>query len=142
MDINTIYNDFTTKLLPKVAEGVQITQEYFSELFGRYAHYLFITDVMTAVALVVLTLAAISAHKKVWKLAEGLVYYRDWGDKETPQNDNMYLVRIVSVTVLTFVCIFSTTGAWGSIMNAVKAYYVPEVRVYEELKPVIQQATN
>ena len=42
--IETLYNDFTTKLLPKIQEGLVITKDYFLDLFGRYVKYLIITD--------------------------------------------------------------------------------------------------
>ena len=41
-----IYNDFVTKMLPKVQEGLMITKDYFTDLFGRYVHYLIVIDIV------------------------------------------------------------------------------------------------
>ena len=42
--MDNIYTDFTTKLLPKIQEGLMITKDYFIDLYGRYIKYLIVTD--------------------------------------------------------------------------------------------------
>ena len=42
--LEQMYSDFTTKLLPKIGEGLSMTKDYFFELFGRYVKYLIIVD--------------------------------------------------------------------------------------------------
>jgi hypothetical protein len=66
--LETIYTDFTTKLLPKIAEGLTITKDYFMDLFGRYAHFLFIRDLIyTVLCLLVITILGIVVYKLIRK---------------------------------------------------------------------------
>jgi len=44
MNSNQLYADFTQKVVPLVAQGVQITKDYAFDLFGRYIKYLVISD--------------------------------------------------------------------------------------------------
>ena len=43
--MNQIYEDIKVNVLPKIAEGFAMTQEYFQELFGRYVQYLIISRI-------------------------------------------------------------------------------------------------
>jgi len=44
MNFETLYNDISTNVLPKIADGLTITKDYAYDLFGRYITYLIITD--------------------------------------------------------------------------------------------------
>lgn len=62
MEIDTIYNDFITKLLPQIQQGLTIIKEYFTDLFSRYIKYLIITDsIWTGVGLLMVILSIVGA---------------------------------------------------------------------------------
>ena len=61
-----LYTDFTEKMLPMIQEGLMITKEYFTDLFGRYIKYLIVTDAIDVAASIVIFLALI-----IWREARG-----------------------------------------------------------------------
>lgn len=47
-------------MLPKVSEGLMITKEYFTDLFGRYVQYLIVTDcIFIGIGLLILPLGIV-----------------------------------------------------------------------------------
>lgn len=114
-----IYTDFTTKLLPKIQEGLVITKDYFTDLFGRYVKYLIISDTITAVLMLVL---AIGGGVLLYK---GIKYgiKEDWPGGEVP------MIILGAIGIICGVIFFIT-----SVMNIVKDIYIPEVRVIEKIQ--------
>lgn len=113
-----LYTDFTNKVLPAIQEGLVITQEYFTELFSRYVKYLIITDaIFTFIGFVFLVgslLALVPLYKRL-----------DLEDKP----DVMFLL---------FPLVFGAYLFFDKGDDLIKAIYIPEVRVYEELKPLMK----
>jgi hypothetical protein len=113
--IEKLYEDFTTKLLPQIQEGLTITKDYFVDLFGRYIQYLIIKDAfLLALGVLGLIVVAILVHKAF-----------------KTKNPEIFIPA----------CTF---GAFGILVfglmalcngdNLIKSIYIPEVRVYQEFK--------
>ena len=62
-----LYTDFTEKLLPIVAQGIQITFDYFTNLFGRYVEYLILTDSIVMIGTLSIFIVTILFLIKNWK---------------------------------------------------------------------------
>lgn len=115
-----IYNDFTTKLLPKIASGLAITKGYFIDLFGRYVKYLIVTDSMWLVtSLVVLSIS--------------VIVFFIYKDKALEASDNYEVWPIFFFIVLTMSSIFGVVGAAINVNHVVKDIYIPEIRIYQSL---------
>lgn len=115
--MDKIYEDFTTKLLPKVAEGLVITKDYFIELFGRYIKYLIITDSIQVTISALVLLSTILA----------IVIYLPKRLRKLDELDILWLFTIIPLT-------FSTVLLFEGIDNLIKSIYIPEVRIYQELQ--------
>lgn len=116
--IEQLYTDFTTKLLPTIQEGLVITKDYFIEFFGRYVKYLIITDsiylgisIILLVAVSKMVLISTSKHKG--------------------GEDLEYAILIIVGIPVAIICLMCTIT---NANNLIKDIYVPELRVYEELK--------
>lgn len=114
--MDQIYQDFTTKLLPKVAEGLQITKEYFIELFGRYIHYLRIMDSIKLVVCLILFIMFVYFVPRVWK----------WLRTCDPGVEIFVGIYFIPIIILFF-SIFHYAD------NLVKDIYIPEIRVMQEI---------
>ncbi len=115
--LETIYTDFTTKLLPKIAEGLVMTKDYFMDLFGRYATYIFITDIIYAVLCLIAIFATIYIGYKIYKAIDDIT------------DPSMMFLIFLAVPL-----IFSITGFIQYSSEAVKVKYIPEVVVFEKIK--------
>lgn len=120
--LETIYTDFTTKLLPKIAEGLTITKDYFMDLFGRYAHFLFIRDLIyTVLCLLVITILGIVVYKLIRKaISDG-----GWNGAE------------MAILFLFIPIGFAITGFIQYSTYTIQDAYVPEIRIYQEIKGYI-----
>lgn len=120
--IETIYTDFTTKLLPKIAEGLTITKDYFMDLFGRYAKFLFIRDLTyTTLCLLVIIVLGIIAYKLIRKaISDG-----GWGGAE------------MAIVFLFIPIGFAIAGFIHYGTYTIQYAYVPEIRIYQEIKGYI-----
>lgn len=122
--LETIYNDFTTKLLPKISEGLTITKDYFMDLFGRYAKFLFIQDLSYSIlCLIILIIILIVLYKLIKK------YIKDDGF------DGIEILFILSILPIGL----SLFGFITNGIDAIKDVYVPEIRVYEEISSYINK---
>lgn len=121
--IETIYNDFTTKLLPKIAEGLTITKDYFLDLFGRYAHFLFVRDLMYTilcfVGFIISLIITYVAYKKIKS-------HVDENEYDSP----MYIFLIFLLLPFGFLI----AGFITNLTNTIQDAYVPEIRIYQEIK--------
>lgn len=116
-----LYSDFTTKLLPKIQEGLVITKDYFLSLFGRYIKYLIVSDSLMIVLGVTLFVLCLFAVKWLeWKAEED-----DWNSEFRV----FYIFFIIPVMISLVITI-------SSIDNLLKDIYVPEIRIYQELKDI------
>jgi hypothetical protein len=123
-----LYTDFTNNILPAIQEGMVITQEYFTELFSRYVKYLIITDIVTIVGVLLIATALIVALKKFWEFSETEIEKYDRGP---------FRFTFSAIFVLVFVAVI-VPALYFNTTNLIKAIYIPEVRVYEELKPLMK----
>lgn len=120
--LDRIYEDFTTKLLPKVAEGLTITKEYFFDLFGRYVKYLIITDAISLVISIgVFVLGVIMCKKYLKKIWNDM----DWGYSPLPLFMSLGIIGIA---------VFGVIAIYVDASNIVKSIYIPEIRIYEQIK--------
>jgi len=127
--MDKIYEDFTTKMLPTIQEGLVITKDYFIDLFGRYVTYLLVTDIIG----LILSVLALVVGLCILRLAIKKGVANDWlGGMEIP----LFFISAFLILVGFIVSVEKT-------FDVVKDVYIPEVRVYEELKPLFtNQTTN
>lgn len=120
-----IYNDFTTKLLPQIQEGLVITKEYFIDLYGRYIKYLILIDTLSLVFCILFVLGS-----------SYCIYYCFQQYKEKEEDgffgdfDDGYLM--VSIIPLVFFVI-SILFTFSAMDNLIKDIYIPEVRIMQEI---------
>ena len=120
-----LYNDFTTKLLPKIQEGLVISKDYFLDLFGRYIKYLIIHDIIFAsIGIITLILGIISLRKAI-----------KWGETIDPESSGF----VVVLGILSIVAIVAgITMMISNSLNLVKDIYIPEIRIYQQLQYINQ----
>ena len=122
--MESLYEEFTTKLLPTIQEGLVITKEYFIDLFGRFIKYLIITDILSIVFGVILLTVTFFVVKKLVK-----------GAKHAVEEDLDPFGWIIGA-----ICVVMAGVGVGMVMTVlstldlVKSIYIPEVRIYEEIK--------
>jgi len=121
--IETMYTDFTTKLLPKIAEGLIVTKDYFMDLFGRYAHFLFIRDLIyTVLCFLGLVVVGIVRYKLIKKsISDG-----GWNGAET------------SLMFFLIPIFFLFMGFINYGTYTIQDKYVPEIRIYQEINEYIK----
>lgn len=123
--IEKLYEDFTTKLLPTIQDGLVITKDYFMDLFGRYVKYLIIIDSLYLAISISCIILSIFIYNKIRKYIKK--------EKETNTYDCgepyefLYLLPI-------FIILAGLMGFFDYSDNLIKDLTVPEIRVYEELK--------
>ena len=110
-----LYNDFVSNVLPKIQEGLVITQEYFTDLFGRYVHYLIISDSLFIILNLIVLVLTIYYFKKYF------AYLSEDNDMSLILSLFFFFVSLGVISLITF----------G--IDLIKDIYIPEVRVYEEL---------
>lgn len=132
--LEQIYSDFTTKLLPTIQSGLAITKDYFIELFGRYIKYLIITDIVSIVKsllLIVLAYVIFRYAKKSWIARES------WADSSYAHDR---IPEALGFLIALLFTVFGVCAFFSSVNNLVKAIYIPEIRVYEEISDYRHQA--
>ncbi len=120
--LDTLYTDFVTKMLPQIQEGLVITKDYFTDLFGRYVTYLMITDIITIALLVIFFIGSVWASVKSYKIAK------------EDDDDGIFAFTCVVFVILSVVQPFIIVE---ETLDLVKLIYIPEVRIYQELQGVI-----
>ena len=119
--MDKMYKDFTTKMLPTIQQGLSITKDYFLDLFGRYVKYLIISDsIALAIWTVVLIVSVIIFVKYFKKSLEAAGDYDTW--------PIVFWVGVVAGIL---------GGIIGVCINLnwlVQDFYVPEIRIYQELQ--------
>lgn len=117
--IEQLYADFTTKLLPKIQEGLVISKDYFMDLFGRYVKFLFITDLIYTILCLLIAIT-------------GIVFITKGIQKYKKTDDDGYIQMIIFLGAIPF--ILGMLFFIFNLQNVIKDKYIPEVRVFEELK--------
>ena len=119
--MDKIYEDFTANVLPKISEGLTMTKDYFFDLFGRYVHYFTVVD---SIALFI-SIAFLFLIIFLW--SKFFLYM-----KKEDMLDNLDFI----MPTLIIICIFSMNiiTILHCSKNLIKDIYIPELRVYEELK--------
>ena len=120
--LDTLYTDFTNKVLPAIQEGLIITQEYFTDLFGRYVKFLIVTDAIYTFIGFVLMVGSVLVVRPWFKSLEKY------------ESGAGFCVALLLFPLVFGAIIFFTNGT-----NLLKAIYIPEVRVYEELRPLLNK---
>jgi hypothetical protein len=120
MNIDTIYNDFVTKLLPQIQQGLTITKEYFGDLFGRYIKYLIITNSIWAIIGLILFITGIVLLIKFQKIIR-----ESWG------NYSSEFMGIVVPFIISIMIISGSVIFLANVDNLIKDIYIPEVRIIE-----------
>lgn len=131
--LDKMYLDFNERLLPAVQEGIQITKDYFLDLFTRYAHYLLLTDILEGIIWLIVGIVAVVVLRKTIKRMN---------TKGFDFTTEMDFFAPIIVAVMSLVIIFSLMGIHKSATNAIKAKFIPEVRVYEELQSMRPSNNN
>ena len=119
--LETIYNDFTTKLLPQIQQGLVITKDYFADLFGRYVKYLIVMDSLCII--LGLTMFIVALYFGLRKKTADWV--KDGGSYSG--RDFIYL-PIVVIGLVGILMFFFSVG------DLVKDIYIPEIRVIEKIQ--------
>lgn len=123
--IEQLYNDFSTKLLPKISEGLSMTYDYFLNLFGRYIKYLIITDAIYSVIWLVVFLTSVFYFRKSLKTLFSIDSYREEGR----------FAFWITIGCLTFISgLMSFFAVLEYTEDVIKDIYIPEIRIYEEIK--------
>ncbi len=128
MNIDKIYSDFITNVAPKIQEGLVITKEYFTDLFGRYVKYLIVSDIVNIISCIITSIICFYLIKfsiqKFIKTSEYSDERFGWG----------VMIFLSSLgMVISFVCF------WISVDDLIKDIYIPEVRVIEEISSQINK---
>lgn len=125
MNLDQLYKDFTEKALPQIQQGLQITKDYFTDLFGRYVKYLIGVDIFYIILGVIFTIAGIIVLKKFIK----------WGNEDEWDNPGIVMgtlfLGVAPIIIgIAMICV--------NTLNLVQTIYVPEISIYQ----AIQQLRN
>ncbi len=121
--LETIYTDFTTKLLPKIAEGLVMTKDYFTDLFGRYVHFLIVRDIIYLGLNILGLIITLFICYKIYK-------YTSKDDFEWIDSPHIVLPSMLLIIPI----IFMISGIVNNTTEIVKLKYIPEVVVFEKIK--------
>lgn len=113
--IEQIYNDFTTKLLPTIQEGLAISKDYFMDLFGRYVKYLIAIDSFWMVFGIILMIASVIIFIKL--------------HKKFKVDVSIYGLEYLLVIPLFIGFVIFSNNA----QSLMEDLLIPEVRIYQEL---------
>ncbi len=141
--LEQIYNDFTTKMLPAIQEGLTITRDYFMDLFGRYVKYLIATDAIEMLFWIFMIVA-------VWIMRDRVIEYakKFAVNRNNPEHDESVVGTTIAATIIATCAIFGfTLGVFEKGKDLAQDIFIPEIRVYEELSNMykvhqIQQQQN
>lgn len=121
--METLYNDFTTNILPKINEGLSMTKDYFFDLFGRYVKFLIVKDLIGLGIALILIVVLTLVFKKLLNWARTLDEY-----------DKTLLIIFGSVVFTLIVGSIFFIGVVENTLDLAKTIYIPEVRVLEEIQ--------
>lgn len=115
--LEQMYNDFVTKVLPTIQEGLVISKDYFFDLFGRYVKYLIVVDsIWIAFGLIVTIIGCLFVYNAVSSKSM---------DSETA--GGVFALGGFLFIIGVFVFMINT-------FNLIQTIYIPEVRIYKEIQ--------
>lgn len=116
MNFDQIYADFTSKFLPLAEKGISLSKDYVMDIFGRYVTYMIISDSMLVIVL---------------SLAIGFLifYIKKPRDEECSYYDDDANIMLIWVFL-----VFCSVGNLIAIDHLVKDIFVPEVKIFEQIK--------
>lgn len=123
-----IYEDFTTKLLPKIATGLTITKDYFMDLFARDIKYLIITDTVWTLVGLFMIIAGVIVLVKALKIPNQKSIYVE--DMEEWNDIKSFLIILLAPTLFSI----GLSLFFFKLDNLIKDKYLPEIRVYEQFQ--------
>lgn len=126
-----LYNDFVTKMLPTIQEGLMITKDYFVDLFGRYITYLIATDIIKITTC--LFVFGFAIYMVRW------LYKGKWVASLDNYTGDRTIVRVVGTLVGGAIIIGSFLTCLHHLHQLAKVVFVPEIRVYEELSTMFNK---
>ena len=120
-----LYNDFTTKVLPKVAEWFAMTKDYAFELWWRYIKYLIIMDTLGMLLWIIFLIASY----KIFSYQKEVIKKWTIEDRRSFADLEWKLIYILPIIVLIF------WFAWlvVNVKLVAKDLLIPEIRIYQEL---------
>lgn len=126
MEIKELYQVFTQEILPVVWDWMQITFDYFIDLFSRYVIYLWVTELITLIALSVLTHLIIKRTKKS-------ILFIKWHWWLPAREGEVFLNGFVSLALLMLwaLCLSKLYLSW---LHLTKIVVVPEIAVFEKIQ--------
>ena len=119
-----LYADFTTKFLPKIQEGLVISKDYFTDLFGRYVKYLIVTDTLNVIFGIVTLVVVVF-----------LVCNRRFRELLKKGFDDYDMWPIVACCGIGLATVIGIILFFTGLTSLVKDIYIPEVRIYQKLIP-------
>ncbi len=124
-----LYEDFITKVLPQIKEGLIITKDYFVDLFGRYVKYLIAVDSIEMLIGFIFLVGALyfGLRKKT----------RDWLTETNSYGDYKEEARWAILFPLIVFFIVGIVLFFNGGFHLIKDLYIPEVRIYQQLKPQV-----
>ena len=126
--LEELYDKVINDVLPTIQKGLVITKDYFVDLFGRYVKYLIVTDAMWALLGFLLFAGfAIVVYRKRHLLTE----LDEYNVFLTARAGGTWAALIISVCVGLPILLVN-------LDDLIKDIFIPEIRVYEELKSFTQ----
>lgn len=123
--IDRMYEDFTTKVLPTIQDGLVITKDYFVDLFGRYVKYLIAIDVMWVLIGIGMFFLGRWLRLKAYKI---------WRDATDDSDYDTQAFGGIGVGLMIGLQFAGFCVAVLNIRDVAGDVFVPEIRVYEEIK--------
>lgn len=118
--LDTIYNDFTTKLLPQIQNGLVITKDYFLDLFGRYVKFLIVEDIFYTVWGIICLVIGIILFKKFLKLT-----------KKDSHIDDGHIAGMIFLGILPIIIGILMISI--NTLDLIQTIYVPEISVMQAI---------
>lgn len=128
-NFDKLYNDIIINVLPKIQEWLVITKDYAFDLFERYINYLLISDIISSIWFIILTIVFIYF---IPILNKGRIKANE--DK----NWNEWLHN-TCFWFYIFICVTFVFITFDSILYIIKDLYIPEVRIYEYINNSINK---
>lgn len=133
MNFDQLYQDFSDKLLPLVAQGFSLTKDYAFDLFGRYVKFLILTDAMSIAALLLMIFITLYIVRKTnkfgWEKHDRPMSYHNGNTKYEVLVWPVFVV--IGGIIATFVM---GLGLWHKTKDLTMDVTVPEVRIYYIIK--------
>ena len=121
-----LYEDFTTKVLPRVAEWFAMTKDYTFELWWRYIKYLIIMDALG----ILLWIIFLIASYKIFFFVKEIIERWKIEEKRDEADPSWFFMFMLPIVLWIF------WFAWfiNNVDLFVKDLLIPEIRIYQELK--------